>query len=102
MIRVCDLVSNDLNQAITHLRCACCEGATELLAARCMALLHMLAEYEEPPFLDGLQPGLSTGPMSRQLADRLCAHAGAQQQLCHLRKPGDALLNIRVEVLGRS
>jgi hypothetical protein len=43
-----------------------------------MALLHMLAEYDEPPFLDSLQTEDQTAAMSKGAAARLCQHAGAR------------------------
>lgn len=41
-----------------------------------MALLHMLAEYDEPPFLDSLQAAAPTAAISKLAAMRLCQHAG--------------------------
>lgn len=51
-------------------------GSAELIVARCLALLTMLTEYEQPAYLDQASASTRTAAQGQLAAQLICSHAG--------------------------
>ena len=58
-------------------------GSIELLAARSLALLRSLTEFERQPFLDQASESPATKELARHTATRATHFAGAHSQVLH-------------------
>ena len=62
-------------------------GAIELLAARSLALLRSLTEFEHQPFLDQASESTATRELARHAATRATHFAGAHRPALHHASP---------------
>ena len=61
---------------------ACAAGSIELLAARSLALLRSLTEFEQRPFLDQASDSPATKELARHAATRATHFAGLHFLCC--------------------